>query len=801
MSQPAEVCELCGRREAQRSLTKDETLRLNADLDARVARRTAELEAKIRMLQDSEERLRLAVEVSLEGFWDWNAKTGGDYFSPLLAERLDCDTAGANQPPMQRWQRLPHPDERENVVAAVERQLREAGRFETEFRCRAKDGAYRWVLCRGKAVERDADGSPLRVIGTLIGIDERKMAEALNCKLAAIVEASSDLIATSTLDGQVDYINQAGRALFGIGPAESLEQCRIANNHSPEALRRIAEEGIPTALAEGRWLGDNSIRRLDDGSDIPVSQLILASKNPQTGRVEFLTTMCRDISERKRAEDALRRLQQEQALILDTAPAMIWYKDTHNRMLRVNAAVAKSLGLRKDQIEGRHTAEFYPEEAERYYQDDLAVARSGQPRLGIEEPYRLPSGEKRWVLTDKVPLLDEAGQVSRILVMAVDITERKKVEEALREADRQKDEFLAILAHELRNPLAPISNGLHIMRLAGRGKPEVMDRALTMMEGQVRDMIRLIDDLLDLSRISRGKIELHKEAINLADVARHAAETCQPLMEQSGHTLQLDISPETIMLQADSTRLAQAFANLLNNAAKFTPPGGRIRFSVESQGQEAVARVCDNGIGIPEAMLDKIFDMFTQTDRSLDKRYGGLGIGLSLVKRLVELHGGTVQAFSAGPDKGSEFIVRLAKLKAADPADLGAPQPQATLDQTAYKVLVVDDNPDVAESNAWLLEIMGHEVLTAHDGPEAIKLGAEFKPDLILLDIGMPGMSGYEACRLIREQSWGRRAVIVALTGWGQIEDKQKSQEAGFDKHLVKPLDTRELEGVLKALP
>jgi len=370
--------------------------------------------------------------------------------------------------------------------------------------------------------------------------------------------------------------------------------------------------------------------------------------------------------------------------------------------------------------------------------------------------------------------------------------------ETLREADRRKDEFLATLAHELRNPLAPIRNGLQILRL-GRGNHQAEEQARSVIERQVQQMVRLIDDLLDLSRISRGKIELRRERIDLAAAVQSAVETSRPLIEQAGHALTLSLPAEPVFVDADVTRLAQVFANLLNNAAKYTQKGGGdIRLAVEPLGREVAVRVSDNGVGIPAPMLPQVFEMFTQVDRSLERTQGGLGIGLSIVKRLVEMHGGTVEARSEGSGRGSEFVVvlpvpavREPELRDGGEEPAGAPVPR--------RILVADDNVDAAASLAMMLEFMGNEVRTAHDGVEAVEAAAAFRPDLILLDIGMPRMNGYDACRRIREQPWGRGIAIAALTGWGQEEDKRQSQEAGFDHHLVKPIEPAALEKLLQA--
>jgi PAS domain S-box-containing protein len=559
------------------------------------------------------------------------------------------------------------------------------------------------------------------------------------------------------------------------------------------ALRATVAEGMP-------FDHEYRIVRPGDGTELWLKGLGEVLFNAQGQPCRVVGTN-QDVTERKRAEETLRESQRELELILDNAPALIWYKDTHNRILRVNAVAAHSIGLPKERIEGRHTAEFYPEEAERYYHDDLAVARSGRPRLGIEEPYRLPSGEIRWIHTDKVPMVDESGQVARILVMAVDITERKQAEEALRKADRQKDEFLATLAHELRTPLAPIGNGLKIIRLA-RNSPQA-DYALDMLERQLAHLIRLIDDLLDLGRISRGKIELRKARAELATIARHAVETSRPLLAQAGHEFRLELPDSPIPVEADPVRLTQAFANLLNNAAKYTPPGGRVTLAVEPpRDRIATVRVRDSGIGIPAAMLEKVFDPFEQTGQAPDCPQGGLGIGLCLVKKLVELHGGRVEARSEGPGQGSEFVVRLPTLDPAERMAEPVPLPEpAAVPQIQRRVLIADDNDDSQASLAWLLGIMGHRVQAAKDGLEAVEAARWFRPELILLDIGMPRLDGYQACRRLRAEPWGADVVIAALTGWGQDRDRQKAWEAGFDHYFVKPVDHAALRKLLDALP
>ncbi len=378
-------------------------------------------------------------------------------------------------------------------------------------------------------------------------------------------------------------------------------------------------------------------------------------------------------------------------------------------------------------------------------------------------------------------------------------TARKRAEEALKDANRRKDEFLATLAHELRNPLAPLRNGLQIMRLAA-GDRATVELAGAMMERQLEQLVHLVDDLLDLSRISLGMIVLRKEHIELAKVVQQAVETSRPLVDSRAHKLFVEEPPEPIFVDADKTRLTQVIANLLNNAAKYTECGGQITLRTVLHGSDAVLSVRDNGAGIPAQMLPKIFDMFTQVDRSLERSQGGLGIGLSLVKGLIEQHGGSVEARSDGHGTGSEFIIRLPVAFSKSSGERTMNAENQTRSNAAHRILVVDDNRDAATSLAIMFKLMGNETRTAHDGLEALDAAATFRPNMVMLDIGMPRLNGFDTARRMREQPWGKDAVLVALTGWGQEEDKRRSLEAGFNFHLVKPVDLAAIEKLLAGL-
>jgi len=380
-----------------------------------------------------------------------------------------------------------------------------------------------------------------------------------------------------------------------------------------------------------------------------------------------------------------------------------------------------------------------------------------------------------------------------------DVTERMHTLTTLREADRRKDEFLATLAHEIRNPLAPIRNELEIMRVA-RGNPEIIEHSRAVMERQLAHLVHLVDDLMDVSRITRGKLELRREKLALDAALQAALETSRPLIEAAHHDLVLNLPQEPLYVLGDLTRLAQIFSNLLNNAAKYTPAGGRITLTATRIDGEAVIEVRDSGVGIAVEALPDIFEMFAQANRARGLAHGGLGIGLALVHGLTEMHGGTVHAESGGVGQGSAFTVRLPALQ-VEQHQIADAQPAALSPAVVgLRVLVADDNRDAAESLAMLLTMMGHEVRVAHDGVQAVDRADQFRPDLILMDVGMPKLDGLQAATQIRSFAWGAAPVIVALTGWGQEADRKRSKAAGCDEHLVKPLDIERLTALLAQL-
>ena len=522
-------------------------------------------------------------------------------------------------------------------------------------------------------------------------------------------------------------------------------------------------------------------------------------RNP-AGEIVGALAISIDISDRKRMEVALRESEQRLLQFGRAASAVIWTRDAATLQFEyVSPAFEKIYGralgeiLPGDNLQN-WAALLHPEDRER------AVASIERVRHGemvtFEHRVRRPDGTIRWLRDVDFPIRDASGRVVRIGGIGEDVTALKDAQEALQRADRRKDEFLATLAHELRNPLAPLRNGIELARLAGRDDP-VLGRVLEMMDRQLRHLVRLVDDLLDVGRISAGKIQLEFAPVDLAQVLRRSLESVQSLLDRHRHRLTLDLPEQAIEVDADLDRLTQVFTNLLSNAAKYTPPGGRIRLSLEATADEARVRVEDDGIGIPADDLRNVFELFSQVRAHQGQTQGGLGIGLALVHRLVTMHGGSVEADSAGPGRGSRFTVRVPRLRRPT-LPQAAPAP-ATPPLSRLRILVVDDNLDAAASLAELLCLQGQDCSTAHDGFAALELVRRIQPQLVILDLGMPGMDGIETAHRIRELPDIALPRLAALTGWGQDRDRARTRDAHFDWHLVKPVDQDRLLEVLIA--
>ena len=631
---------------------------------------------------------------------------------------------------------------------------------------------------------------------------EREKASQLHTArlLASIVESSNDAIIGKSLDGVIQSWNAAAERLFGYTAEQAIGR-HISFVIPPE---RIAEEDqIISKLRTGQRIEHFETERVrSDGRHITVSLTISPIKD-EAGNVIGASKIVRDITDRKRAENE----RQNFVTLVENSTDFIGMCDMEGIPFFVNRAGLEMVGL--DDIEhARRTPVqdfFFPEDQEMIMNEFFPeVLASGHGEVEVRFRH-FKTGEARWMAYKVFALTNPANEPVGFATVSQDVTERKRLADDLQrlaadlsDADRRKNEFLATLAHELRNPLAPMSNMLEVLKRAG-DDPEILKQAHDTIERQLGQMVRLVDDLLDLNRITHDRLELRRSEVELSSVIQQAVEVARPLIDSAGHDLTVELPDEPIYLNADRTRLAQVFGNLLNNSSKYTRPKGTIALSAKRIDHEVVVTVKDNGSGIPHDKLESIFDMFMQVDRTSNRAQGGLGIGLTLVKRLAEMHGGSIQARSDGEGQGSEFLVRLPVL--SQPSVATQPGPDAAPESRERRVLIVDDNIDSADSLAMLLEITGNKTYMAHDGVEAVEAIEKYRPEVVLLDIGLPKLDGHEVCRRVREQPWGKDIVMIALTGWGQEDDRRRSEEAGFNGHLVKPVDYDKLLELLSSLP
>ena len=520
-----------------------------------------------------------------------------------------------------------------------------------------------------------------------------------------------------------------------------------------------------------------------------------------------------DITPRKDAQAALReseeRFRAAAENMLDCLGIYTAVRDeggriTDFRVEFVNGAACDNNRLSREEQIGRLLCDILPgHRGSELFEDYCRVVETGEPLIKQTFVYEDDYSGRRLARSFDIRA---ARLGDGFVALWRDVTEARRTEKALRdsearlaETDRRKDEFLAMLAHELRNPLAAVRSATEVLRHVDVSGPQLQSMR-AVIERQTDQLTRMVEDLLDISRIGQGKLTVRKTRIDLSAVVERAVETSQPLIEAGRHRLRVELPAPAPRLDGDLQRLAQAVSNLLNNAAKYTETGGNIELTVEIAGDEALLRVKDDGIGIPAEILPNVFDLFAQADRALHRAQGGLGIGLTLVKNIVEMHGGRAEAFSAGPGQGSEVVLHLPLAEEAHPGAFGLTAATAPAPPSGHRVLVVDDNVDSAESLAMLLEIAGHEVRATHDGVSAVEIARDFQPRFVLLDIGLPGMDGFEVARRLRQESEMRQAVLVALTGYGQPEDRRKSLDAGFDHHLTKPVDFVVLKKLIDAL-
>lgn len=685
----------------------------------------------------------------------------------------------------------------------------------------------------------DADNMPVGVCGVSVDITARAEAERLlresEEKFRTLANHAPVGIFLSAPNGDALFVNRSWCGMAGIPAREALGTGWTKAIH-PEDRERVL--GGWDEAVKARSSSDSEFRFLKpDGSVTWVQGSALRLLDSE-GRPSGYIGSCVDITERKKAERQLERQAQRLRLLWEAAGVILSAEDPDAMLQRVFGKIRTLLevdtffnfmvneagdglelrschGVPDGELPGLARLEFgqaicgtvaarrEPIIASCIHESDLPMvqlvkgmgirAYACNPLLAGNDLLGTLSFASRTRAAFEPEEIEFMETISHYVTVAY---LRWRLVEDLRAADRRKDEFLATLAHELRNPLAPIRTGLEVMRMAG-DNPATIHRVRFTMERQVEQLVTLVNDLLDVSRITRGKLQLRKMRVELAEVVRSAMEASQPVILEGNHRLQLVMPGNPVFVEADPHRLAQVISNLLNNAAKYTEAPGEISLEVESVDSQVTVKVRDNGIGIPAGMLDRIFDMFTQIDSPGGGDYGGLGIGLTLVKSLVEMHGGTVQAESGGTRRGSTFSFRLPVLAGTSPEEPADPEIREG-EPVRRRVLVVDDNEAAAETLAMVVELMGHEVKIGKNGMEGLELAEVFQPQVVFMDLGMPVMDGWESARRLRQEEWGRAMLVIALTGWGQEEDRRKTKEAGFDHHLVKPANPAAIRELLE---
>jgi len=792
------------------AIALEERRRGEATLELRVAQRTKELQTSVARAESWQARYEAAVKASHSVLYDANHLTGQVIFGGDCANILGY-TADELNGDIGKWVALVHPDDRASFMNEFRRVTGQGLPFHAEYRMTRKDGGVVWMRDDGHFVAGSNGGRPVRVVGFVRDVTaerraeeqrvaeeraRRQVAESLNERSAQLEFALGATGVGMWLNplplGRLDW-DARTRELFFVGPDEEPTAELFYSRLHPD-------DREPTRLAVEAALRDGTLYSIEH-----------RAVNPATGAVRWVRSMGQatyapdgtpvrfdginyDITARRQSEERLRFSEQRFRRLADTLPQIVFTAAPDGTISYVNRYALEYTGLTEVDVQTA-AGRIHAEDRERVIAEWRAAIERGQ-YVELKTRYQRADGEYRWLLCRGLPVRDAAGAIVEWIGACTDVDDLVRLQAELEESAQRKDEFLATLAHELRNPLAPIRNGLQVMKLAGRD-PAGVARVRELMERQVEQMTRIIDDLMDLSRISRGRIVLQETLMPLQDAIANAVDSSRVFIEAREQRFEIDVPEAPLQVHADATRLSQVLANLLNNASKFTPQGGTVRLAVRREGEEAVLVVEDSGIGIPPEMLPRVFEMFTQVDRSLERAQSGLGIGLNISKRLVELHGGSISAHSEGVGRGSSFVVRLPLARAQSAAVLPFRFGDEPGRPGGRRILIADDNVDAATSLATLLELMGHQTWTAHDGATAVELAERHRPDIILMDIGMPRLNGYDACRAIRSHDWGAQIHVVAVTGWGQERDRERSAAAGFDGHLTKPVSPEALEDVL----
>ncbi|MGI4718146.1 MAG: hybrid sensor histidine kinase/response regulator [Janthinobacterium lividum] len=789
-----------------------------------------EVTDKLRALarhKEAEERLALSLEASGNiGTWSYDLETAATHVDERFARLFQVDAALAREgTELARFTDMIHPEDRPAVLKAIDTAILTETLYDVEYRIPQRSGIDAWVNARGK-VFADPDTGARRFAGIAVDITARKLAEQARIeserradesarRLDVLLDAAPVGIVYADPGGRLLVANAYNRTIWGQHPtAAAIDDYAEWKGWWPAGSARAGE-----AVAAHEWPlaqvlagrdsagGVYEIAPFGAPADSPSARKTIlvraAAIRDEAGALVGAVAANMDISAQVAAERAMKDSEAKFRLIANAIPQMVWSAGASGVNDYLNSRWREFTGLPLERLAGDGwLALIHP--------DDLPLMRArwhdsfaGGAPFEVEHRMRHRSGAWRWMLNRAEASLDDAGRPTRWMGTLTDIHDKKSGEDELRAQARRKDEFLAMLAHELRNPLAPISNAAQLLSMTALD-PQRVRQSSDVIIRQVRHMTSLVDDLLDVSRVTRGLVELERERVDVRAVVASAVEQARPLIDARRHTLALQTGPARSWVFGDRIRLVQVLVNLLNNAAKYTAQGGTISLSVEAHAANVEISVRDNGIGIDPAVLPHVFELFTQAERTPDRSQGGLGLGLALVQSLVQLHGGRVEAHSEGLGKGSCFSVTLPTI-AAMPADAGAPPgPAAATPPSAAggrRILVVDDNVDAALSLADVLRSLGHQVATAHTSHEALTLAQAGWPDVFILDIGLPDIDGYALARRLHGLADGRSATYLALTGYGQAHDRVLARSAGFDHHFVKPVELAPLVEVIERAP
>ncbi|WP_052731031.1 PAS domain S-box protein [Spirosoma radiotolerans] len=746
-------------------------------------------------LRDSQKRFESIANLVPDLLWDSEPAGATTWYNQRW---LDYTGQRFDQAIGWGWIDAIHPDDRAASFRHYNEAVEAGQSLQQAHRIRRHDGVYRWFVVSASPL-KDKAGEVVKMYGAATDIHESKLAqEALQeseKRLRLAIEATELATWEWHLDTNQVYWNEQHFRLFGMAPQPNpISTDEFMRHVHPREQVRVSQL-LERAIAERGVYDTEFCAVREDGTQRWISSYGRITEE-RDGQPIRMSGVMFDVDERRRVQDALLASEQRFRTLSDAAPALIWQNDEQGNNQFINQRFIEFVGLSPQQIEGVgwHSI-IHPDDQQDYIADYLSAVRE---QRGWRNTNRLrrADGEWRWFENYAQPLYEPNGQFAGHVGASVDITQHQQQQDALLKADQRKDEFLAMLAHELRNPMSTLRSGLQILELT-TGEDDISRSTVTMMNRQTDHLVRMVDDLLDVSRISRDKIELKRERVNLVDLVHQAADSMRPLYQEQGKRLQVELPQAPVYLEGDATRLTQVVTNLLTNGLRYTGEQGQVWLSLTSNYKEAILQVRDNGIGLVKDQLSAIFELFVQVDNSIARSKGGLGLGLTLVKRLVEMHGGRVEAQSGGLGKGSLFTVHLPTLPAAEPK--AKPTQPDTASTPLHRILIIDDNADAARMLAMLLKLKGYEAHSRTSGRAGLEAGEQLQPAAILLDIGMPDLDGYATCQLIREQAWGG-AVVIALTGYGQQEDRQRTREAGFDGHLVKPVDFRELLKLLTNL-